>query len=78
VGTIIRGNGLAEPHGVAVSPDGKTVYVSNHNLQAGYHAQAQHAGGTGTVVAIDRASGRIANVIETDVDPVGMSITGNR
>ena len=38
VGTIVRGNGLAEPHGVAVSPDGKTVYISNHNLQAGYHA----------------------------------------
>ncbi len=78
VGTIVQGKGLAEPHGVAISPDGKTVYISNHNLQGAYQPETARPGGTGTVVVIDRTSGKIAKVIETDVDPVGMNISGRR
>lgn len=77
VGGIVRGTGLAAPHGVAVSPDGRTVYISSHNLQGTYQPRSAHTGGTGTVVAIDRATRAISKVIETDVDPVGMNISGS-
>ena len=47
----IEGKGLAEPHGIAVRPDGRYVYVSNRNLKGTYRpegaaepamSQAQH------------------------------------
>ncbi len=76
VAAVIKGKGLAEPHGIAISPDGKFVYVSNHNLQGAYTAATVGPRGTGTVVVIDRASRKIVKVIETDRDPVGMSLTG--
>ncbi|RMH68073.1 MAG: hypothetical protein D6685_02840 [Bacteroidetes bacterium] len=36
VAAVITGDGLAEPHGIAVSPDGRFVYVSNRNLKSAY------------------------------------------
>ena len=50
----IEGEGLAEPHGIAVRPDGRYVYVSNRNLKGTYRpegaaepamSQAQHGDG---------------------------------
>ena len=76
VAAEITGNGLAEPHGVAVSPDGKTVFISSHNLQGAYKPEHPRPGGTGTVVVIDRAARKITKVIETDQDAVGMSVAG--
>lgn len=73
---VIKGPGLAEPHGIAISPDGRTVFVSNHNLQGVYTPTHPMTGGTGTVVVIDRQSRKITKVIETDRDPVGMSFPG--
>ena len=32
---VIEGEGLSQPHGLAISPDGKYVFVSNNNLAGG-------------------------------------------
>jgi YVTN family beta-propeller protein len=77
VAGVVRGAGLAEPHGIAISTDGKTVYVSSHNLQGSYTpAHPRTPNGTGTVVAIDRATRMITTVIETDRYAACMSIGG--
>lgn len=44
VGAVIRGEGIAEPHGAAVTPDGTTVFISSRNLE-GEYAPARGAGG---------------------------------
>ena len=75
---VIRGNGIAEPHGIAISPDQKYVFVSNHNLQGVYTPRTGRTGGTGTVVVIDRKSHKIVKVIETDRDAVGMAVLNAR
>ena len=35
----IKGTGLAEPHGIAIRPDGRYIYVSNRNLKGTYRPQ---------------------------------------
>lgn len=35
VDTVIEGEGLAQPHGITISPDGKYVFISNNNLPGG-------------------------------------------
>ncbi len=74
---VIEGNGLAQPHGAAVSPDGRFVYISSRNLEM---AEDQGRGGhlyaprydlgdnarAGTVVVIDTASQEIVKVIEIE------------
>ena len=35
----IKGTGLAEPHGIAIRPDSRYVYVSNRNLKGTYRSQ---------------------------------------
>ena len=62
---VIRGQGLAEPHGAAFSPDGRWVFVSNSDTKN------EHPGDGGTVVVIDAATGGIVKVI-----PVGRNATG--
>ena len=78
---VIRGNGIAQPHGVAVSPDGRYVYISNNNLRpsaaAGHEMHAAPAtpatpAGKGTVVVIDVATRTIAHVIEVGNNASGI------
>lgn len=79
VASVIEGPGLAEPHGIAVSSDGSTVYVSNHNLEGSYHStDPNRTSPVGTVVAIDTETRRIVDVIEVDVYAAGMSLAGGR
>jgi len=33
---VIRGEGLAQPHGAALSHDGKYLFISNNNLDGTY------------------------------------------
>ena len=74
--TTITGPGLAEPHGSAVSADGKYVYISNRNLKGAYtpreHDGGEEGGQVGTVVVINTASNTIETVIEVDRYPAGM------
>ncbi len=45
VAAVIEGNGLSQPHGIAISKDGSRVFVSNNNLSGGYKAMDMSAGG---------------------------------
>ncbi len=74
VAKVISGNGLSQPHGIAVSEDGSRVFVSNNNLKGGY--TPQNADGppeaTGTVVVINTATQSIEKVIEVKAYPAGI------
>lgn len=80
VAEVITGQGLAQPHGVAVSPDGRFVYISNnntgqsHDMSAGHeaHAAAATTPGRGTVVVIDTATRDIVSVIEVGRNASGI------
>jgi YVTN family beta-propeller protein len=79
--TTITGRGLAEPHGSAVSADGKYVYISNRNLKGAYMPTEQQDGGegpVGTVVVINTASNTIETVIEVDRYPAGIGTMTRR
>lgn len=68
----IRAEGIAEPQGLVVSPDGRWVYVSNNNTEGGYRPASSGGGDpAGTVVAIESASWTVAEVIG-----VGRNATG--
>lgn len=74
VAGVIRGEGLAQPHGAAVSPDGRWVYISNNNTQQQHSAHGPHDlahSAPGTLVVIDAAAREIVKVI-----PVGAYATG--
>ena len=43
VKTVIEGDGISEPHGSAVSTDGKYVFISNNNLKGGYMGPTRRA-----------------------------------
>lgn len=70
---VIEGEGLSEPHGIAVSSDGRYVYVSNRNLNGRYRASGPDER-TGTVVVIDRQTHAIIKVIEVGRYAAGMGI----
>jgi DNA-binding beta-propeller fold protein YncE len=74
VADVIDGNGIAEPHGSSISPDGRRVYVANRNAKATYHAEKDFgfATPTGTLVVLDAASRDIVAVIE--IPPYGAGI----
>ena len=67
----IRGEGLAEPHGSAVRPDGRYVYVSNNNSDGTYEPEGDDPE-AGTVVVIDTRTNAIVKVIEVGTNPAGL------
>lgn len=71
VARVIRHPSFQEPHGVALSPDGATVYVSSHGrvtAMAAAHAAAGHdmesPRENGTLAVIDAATGEVRSVTE--------------
>ncbi len=79
VAAVIRHPALAQPHGIAVSPDGRHVYVSNRNL-SGEYRPAGHAEGSpnGNVVVIDIDTREVVKVIEVGRGPSGLSVGTTR
>ncbi len=71
----ISGNGLAEPHGSAVTPDGAFVFISNNNTTGAYTPRYNFGNNenTGTVVVINTATNEIEKVIEVGRFPAGLS-----
>ena len=80
VETVIEGNGLAQPHGAALSSDERYLYVSNQNQNMVYSARhlygdSQHDQHPGTVTVIDLETNQIVKVLEVGLLPAG---TGGR
>jgi DNA-binding beta-propeller fold protein YncE len=79
----IDGQGLAQPHGLLFSADGRWAFVSNNN-KADHMADPAHAGhaggdgasGNGNVTVIDAASYEVVKVIELGENVTGMGIGG--
>lgn len=65
---VIAHPGLAEPHGSAVSHDGRTVFVSGRNTRGTWGQ-----GNPGTVVVIDRATRTVREVVDVGAYAAGMA-----
>lgn len=65
VEAVIEGNGLAQPHGAALSRDGKYLYITNNNLDGTYQSEeASPDERIGTVTVINTETRTIEKVIE--------------
>ena len=71
----ISGNGLAQPHGSAITSDGSYVFISNRNTSGAYVPRYNLGNNqdTGTVVVINTATNEIEKVIEVGRYPAGLS-----
>ena len=83
VAAVVEGNGLAQPHGSAVSPDGRYVYISSRNLEMPVgHGKSAHTyaprydlgdnSNAATVVVIDTRTNTIEKIIEIEEYGSGM------
>jgi len=68
---VIEGEGLAQPHGAALTANGKYLFVSNNNRQGTYNPDGRTEGFYGTVTVINTETHKIERVIE-----VGSYATG--
>lgn len=66
VDTVIEGEGLAQPHGSALSADGNYLYISNNNRKGTFESEGTSASGdpNGTVTVINTVTKEIEKVIE--------------
>ncbi|HWA16052.1 MAG TPA: YncE family protein [Gemmatimonadales bacterium] len=89
VAGVISDSAFAEPHGVAVSADSRTVYVSSHGIQTGPSAptpadtmhHGMHAGesaprGGGTLAIIDARTRTVRKVIPVGRFATAVGLTG--
>ena len=86
---VFAGEGLAEPHGSAISADGRYLWVSGRNTNADYvgdgipkTSDLTVEGGepmpAGTVVAIDTTTGQIVTVLEVPAYAAGVGARAAR
>ena len=66
--------GLSEPHGAAISPDGQTVYISNNNLKGVYVGRYtwQDTTPPGFIAVIDSQTLEIKKMLEVGPNPTGL------
>lgn len=75
---VIEDEGLAQPHGAAISPDGRYVYISNNNAdmhavhQAGNHTMAGERT-KGSVTVIDTQTNTVVATIPVGHMPTGIN-----
>ena len=77
VTATIEGEGLAQPHGAALSPDGRSLYVSNNNRKGTYTPSGDNPN-AGTVTVIDTEMNEIVKVIEVGTYPTGVGTWGGQ
>lgn len=75
VTTTITGEGLAQPHGAVLSPDGRYLFVSNNNRNGTYTPEGDNPD-AGTIAVIDTKSHDIVKVIEVGTYPTGIGGAG--
>jgi YVTN family beta-propeller protein len=71
---VIKGNGLAQPHGSALSADGKYLFISNNNRKGTYQPNHSSASGDppGTITVINTENRKIEKVIEVEAYTTGI------
>lgn len=76
IAAVIEGNGIANPHGTALSADGSKLYVSNSNMRGMYTPRVDLGNGAkdGTLVVIDTLTNEIIQVIELGENPTGLGV----
>ena len=67
----VEGRGLAQPHAVQPSPDGRWIFVSNNNLEGTYLPEGEDSQ-AGTIVVIDPGTRRIVDVLEVGPNAAGI------
>ena len=77
--TVVRritAPGIVEPHGSAVTADGRYLFVSNRNLKGTYTPRrpVEKNADVGTVVKIDTRTFEVVQTIEVGSYPAGISI----
>ncbi len=67
-------DGLSEPHGAAISPDGRNVYLSNNNLKGAYSGRYAWQDGhlPGIIAVIDSETREITKMLEVGPNPTGL------
>jgi YVTN family beta-propeller protein len=72
----ITAPGIVEPHGSAVTADGRYLFVSNRNLKGTYTPRraVEKNADVGTVVKIDTRTFEVVQTIEVGSYPAGISI----
>ncbi|MFP4229095.1 MAG: YncE family protein [Salinivenus sp.] len=73
----IEGEGLAQPHGAALSPDGRHLFVSNNNRKGTYTPSGDNPD-AGTITVIDTDTHEIVKVIEVGTYPSGIGTVGGQ
>lgn len=70
------GPGIVEPHGSAVTADGRYLFVSNRNEKGAYapRREVENNADVGTVVKIDTRTFEVVQIIEVGTYPAGISI----
>jgi YVTN family beta-propeller protein len=77
VTATIEGDGLAQPHGTVLSPDGRYLFVSNNNRKGTYTPEGDTPD-AGTVTVIDTKTNEITKVIEVGTYPTGIGTVGGQ
>jgi len=73
VDAVIEGDGLAQPHGAALSRDGKYLFITNNNLDATYQPGGiSTENPSGTVVVINTESRTIEKILNVGNYPSGI------
>lgn len=67
----VEGGGLAQPHAVQPSPDGRWILVSNNNTEGTYTPQGDDPE-AGTIVVIDPETREIVDVLEVGPNAAGI------
>ncbi len=74
----ISGGGLYEPHGSAISGDGRWLFVSGRNTAGEYGDVVEDAKPPGTLNIIDTESRQVVKVLEVPAYAAGVGASGSR
>jgi YVTN family beta-propeller protein len=73
----ITGGGLVEPHGSAISADGRWLYVSGRNTSGEYGETAEGESPDGTLNFIDTATGEVVGVVSVPAYAAGVATSSH-
>jgi DNA-binding beta-propeller fold protein YncE len=73
----VRGEGLSQPHGSAISPDGRHLFVTSNNLDGSWRPPGWEEDGDdppGALVVIDTSRREVVDVLTVGHNPTGLGI----